>query len=42
MLMILRKEDFGRAKVLVNDAARSGSYLYPIKVGAWFQAVYQL
>lgn len=39
MLMILRKEDFDRAKVLVNDAARSGSYLYPIKVGAWFQAV---
>lgn len=25
------KEDFGRAKTLVNDAARSGSYLYPIK-----------
>ncbi|KAK3331063.1 hypothetical protein B0H66DRAFT_86920 [Apodospora peruviana] len=25
------KEDFGRAKVLINDAARSGSYLYPIK-----------
>ncbi|KAK0749636.1 hypothetical protein B0T18DRAFT_407173 [Schizothecium vesticola] len=25
------KEDFDRAKVLVNDAARSGSYLYPIK-----------
>ncbi|KAM7208950.1 hypothetical protein V8F20_000828 [Naviculisporaceae sp. PSN 640] len=25
------KEDLGRAKALVNDAARSGSYLYPIK-----------
>ncbi|KAM7205632.1 hypothetical protein V8F33_000958 [Rhypophila sp. PSN 637] len=24
-------EDLGRAKALVNDAARSGSYLYPIK-----------
>lgn len=28
-----RKEDFDHAKVLINDAARSGSYLYPIKVG---------
>ncbi|KAK4133383.1 hypothetical protein BT67DRAFT_450266 [Trichocladium antarcticum] len=25
------KEDFDHAKVLINDAARSGSYLYPIK-----------
>lgn len=25
------KEDYDRAKVLINDAARSGSYLYPIK-----------
>ena len=24
-------EDISRAKTLVNDAARSGSYLYPIK-----------
>lgn len=30
------KEDFGRAKVLVNDAARSGSYLYPIKGIVYF------
>lgn len=28
---ICRKEDYDRAKVLINDAARSGSYLYPIK-----------
>jgi len=27
-----RKEDFDRAKLLINDAAKSGSYLYPIKV----------
>jgi hypothetical protein len=26
------KEDFDKAKTLVNDAARSGSYIYPIKV----------
>jgi hypothetical protein len=26
------KEDFDKAKVLVNDAAKSQSYLYPIKV----------
>ena len=25
-------EDFGRAKVMATDAARSGSYWYPIKV----------
>jgi hypothetical protein len=25
------KEDFDKAKVLFNDATRSGSYLYPIK-----------
>jgi len=30
------KEDFGKAKVLVNDAVRSGSYLYPIKGIAYF------
>jgi hypothetical protein len=30
---VCRKEDYDRAKVLLNDAARSGSYLYPIKVG---------
>lgn len=27
-----RKEDYDRAKALINDAAKSGSYLYPIKV----------
>lgn len=26
------KEDFDRAKALANDAVKSGSYLYPIKV----------
>ncbi|GAB1312139.1 Outer spore wall protein RRT8 [Madurella fahalii] len=31
-----RKEDYDRAKVLLNDAARSGSYLYPIKGIAYF------
>ncbi|KAK1825744.1 hypothetical protein QBC39DRAFT_317978 [Podospora conica] len=30
------KEDFDRAKVLVNDAARSGSFLYPIKGIVYF------
>ncbi|KAK4117571.1 hypothetical protein N656DRAFT_47721 [Canariomyces notabilis] len=30
------KEDYDRAKVLLNDAARSGSYLYPIKGVAYF------
>lgn len=28
-----RSEDYDSAKALFNDAARSGSYLYPIKVG---------
>lgn len=27
------KEDFDKARTLVNDAAKSGAYLYPIK--AW-------
>ena len=27
-----RKEDYDRAKTLINDAAKSGSYLYPVKV----------
>ncbi len=27
-----RKEDYDKARVLLDDAARSGSYLYPIKV----------
>ena len=26
-------EDFGKAKVLVSDAAKSQAFLYPIKVG---------
>ena len=26
-------EDFQRAKVLAQDAVRSGAYLYPIEVG---------
>ena len=30
--MVNRKEDYDRAKSLINDAAKSGSYLYPIKV----------
>lgn len=30
------KEDFDRAKVLVNDAARSGSYIYPVKGIVYF------
>ncbi|KAL1859709.1 hypothetical protein Daus18300_009428 [Diaporthe australafricana] len=30
------KEDFDKARALVNDAARSGSYLYPIKGIAYF------
>ncbi|KAK1758416.1 hypothetical protein QBC47DRAFT_374617 [Echria macrotheca] len=30
------KEDFDRAKILINDAARSGSYLYPLKGIAYF------
>jgi len=30
------KEDFESAKVLINDAARSGSYLYPIKGIVYF------
>ena len=30
------KEDYDRAKVLINDAAKSGSYLYPIKGIVYF------
>ncbi|KAJ4298487.1 hypothetical protein N0V88_003517 [Collariella sp. IMI 366227] len=30
------KEDIDKAKVMLNDAARSGSYLYPIKGIAYF------
>jgi len=30
------KEDFDRAKLLINDAAKSGSYLYPIKGIVYF------
>lgn len=30
------QEDFGKAKALVSDAARSGSYLYPIKGIVYF------
>jgi hypothetical protein len=28
------KEDYDKARVLLNDAARSGSYLYPIKASS--------
>lgn len=31
------KEDLDRYKTLVNEAAKSGSYLYPIKVCTYFQ-----
>jgi len=27
-----RKEDYDKARLLLNDAAKSGSYMYPIKV----------
>ena len=33
-------EDFQRARVLAQDAVRSGAYLYPIKVG-WKYDVYR-
>ncbi|KAK3393137.1 hypothetical protein B0H63DRAFT_11301 [Podospora didyma] len=32
------KEDYDRARLLINDAARSGSYLYPIKGIFYFLA----
>src|SRR4051794_33766395 len=32
MLTVCSKEDFNKAKILAQSAAKSGAYLYPIKV----------
>ena len=41
-LMRSRHEDFHQTKVLVADAAKSGAYLYPIKVNPFVATAFYI